>query len=144
MPKLRSIDPVIRHSIEKYYPALKALAEEDAAPASVPPTGEVGIHKPDPNCRTCGGSGYYYDHVQDDTGHPCGCRIPASPATQNAEQWWDENSSRFIDKDDWWDMPVVLEAYTAELRAELERLRARLKETHGKRRLKGRSTKARR
>lgn len=35
-------------------------------------------------------------------------------------EWWDENSNRFINKDDWWDMPVVLAAYAAEL----ERLRA--------------------
>ena len=40
----------------------------------------------------------------------------------SAEEWWNANSSRFIDDKDWWDMPVVLDAFAK------EKVRAAVKE----------------
>lgn len=55
---------------------------------------------------------------------------PPAPAAQEtaereAEKWWDENSHRFINNDDWWDMGVVLAAYAASLKESLEILGGR-------------------
>ena len=48
--------------------------------------------------------------------------MPVKECLRIAKEWWNANSSRFIDDKDWWDMPVVLDAFAK------EKVRAAVKE----------------